>query len=91
MAISLVAGIYCLLHGIFSIMGKTIFFTKRVLEQIAPEKLNGYLKESGVYFVFVGFVFLAHALIPSLPLLVFWGGILIGGFLLARCNGKYTN
>lgn len=90
MAISLVAGVYCLLRGIFSIMGKSFFFTKRVLEQIAPERLNGYLKESGIYFVFVGFVFLANALVPSLPKLIIWGGIIIAGFLLGRCNTKYA-
>lgn len=91
-----VAGIYFFARGVFALFGQTLFYTKRALEQIEPEKLPAYLKEIGACHMVTGALFVGKALLDvalpgSKP--VFYGFIallLVCVVLLAKTNEKYT-
>lgn len=47
MTLLFLAGIYFFARGVFALYGQTIFYTKRVLENIEEKNIPAYLKEIG--------------------------------------------
>ena len=47
MTLLFLAGIYFFARGVFALYGQTIFYTKRVLENIEEKDIPAYLKEIG--------------------------------------------
>lgn len=97
MSLFFVIGIYFYARGIFALFGKTIFYTRRSLEKIEPEKLAAYLKEIGILHMAVGTIFVGKALIDiAFPFhkMFYWIFIALLAvcvFFLARCNERYMN
>ena len=52
MTLLFLAGIYFFARGVFALYGQTIFYTKRVLENIEEKDIPAYLKEIGWIFPF---------------------------------------
>lgn len=96
MALYFVAGIYLFVRGVFAISGRTLFYSKRALEQVEQGKLPAYLKEIGVCHMAAGVLFAGKAALDiafpgSRPVLVgFLALLLICVVFLIRTNEKYT-
>ena len=58
-----VAGIYLFARGIFALFGQTLFYTRRSLEQIAPENLSAYLREIGICQMAAGALFVGKSVL----------------------------
>lgn len=58
-----VAGMYLFARGIFALFGQTLFYTRRSLEQIAPENLSDYLREIGICHMAAGALFVGKAVL----------------------------
>lgn len=91
----LVAGIYLYARGIASCFGQTIFLSKRSIALVSPQRLQAYLKESGILYILAATFFVGKVLLSQLfpqgqwVLILFFLGIVICSVLLARCNEKY--
>jgi len=96
MSLFFVAGIYFYARGVFALFGRTLFYTKRSLELIEPEDLHAYLKESGVWHIVAGTIFVGKALTDIMfPenyvfLAIFFVLLIVCAFFLARCNERFT-
>ncbi|WP_313524665.1 hypothetical protein [Anaerotignum sp.] len=95
MSLFFVVGIYFYARGVFALFGQTIFYTKRTLELIEPENLPVYLKESGIWHVVAGTIFVGKALADimfpgsKIVLTMFFVLLITCVFFLARCNERY--
>ena len=63
MTLFFVVGIYFYARGVFALFGQTIFYTRRTLELIDPENVPAYLKETGLWHMAAGTVFVGKALL----------------------------
>ena len=57
MTLLFLAGIYFFARGVFALYGQTIFYTKRVLENIEEKNIPAYLKEIGKMNLLLGVLF----------------------------------
>lgn len=90
-----VAGIYLFARGIFALFGQTLFYTRRSLEQIAPENLSAYLREIGICQMAAGALFVGKSVLDvafpgSRPIsVVFVILLVICLIFLVRTNEKF--
>ncbi|AMJ40198.1 hypothetical protein [Anaerotignum propionicum] len=95
MSLFFVVGIYFYARGVFALFGQTIFYTKRTLELIEPENLPAYLKESGVWHMVAGTIFVGKALLDimfplnKVFLAMFLVLLAVCVYFLSRCNERY--
>lgn len=61
MTLLFLAGIYFFARGVFALYGQTIFYTKRVLENIEEKDIPAYLKEIGKMNLLLGVLFVGKA------------------------------
>ena len=96
MSLMFVAGMYFFARGVFALYGQTIFYTKRVLEHIAPEDLTAYLKASGVWHIVAGCICTGKAILDvvfpynRILLIIFLMALLVCAYFLSQINAKYT-
>ncbi len=90
-----VVGLYLFVRGVCALFGHPIFYTKRSLENIAPDVIPAYLKEVGVWNVVTGGLFLAKAIsdkfFPGNMVLqvIFLVLLVLCVIFLAKSNEKY--
>lgn len=95
MSLFFVVGIYFYARGVFALFGQTIFYTKRTLDLIEPENLPAYLKESGIWHIVAGTIFVGKALIDimfpgnKMFLAIFFVLLVVCVYFLARCNERF--
>ena len=82
MTLLFLAGIYFFARGVFALYGQTIFYTKRVLENIEEKNIPAYLKEIGKMNLLLGVLFVGKACLDipfpgSRPILYGWLLILL--------------
>lgn len=95
MTLLFLAGIYFFARGVFALYGQTIFYTKRVLENIDKKDLPAYLKEIGRMNLLLGILFVGKAYLEipfpgNRPILYGWLLILlICVFSISKIDTKY--
>lgn len=95
MSLFFVVGIYFYARGVFALFGQTIFYTKRTLDLIEPENLPAYLKESGIWHIVAGTIFVGKAIIDimfpgnKMFLAIFFVLLVVCVYFLARCNERF--
>ena len=95
MTLLFLAGIYFFARGVFALYGQTIFYTKRVLENIDKKDLPAYLKEIGRMNLLLGILFVGKAYLEipfpgNRPILYGWLLILlICVFSISKIDSKY--
>ena len=84
-----------LCQGVFALYGQTIFYTKRVLENIEEKDIPAYLKEIGKMNLLLGVLFVGKACLDipfpgSRPILYGWLLILLlCVFSISKIDTKY--
>ena len=95
MTLLFLAGIYFFARGVFALYGQTIFYTKRVLENIEEKNIPAYLKEIGKMNLLLGVLFVGKACLDMpFPFFVFgpFGWLLIlllCVFSISKIDTKY--
>lgn len=95
MMLFFVAGIYLFARGIFAWYGQPIFYRKGTLENIDPDRLPAYLRETGLWNFLTGVVFVGKSILDKVfpgsivLLIVFILLLLVCVVFLAKCNEKY--
>lgn len=95
MTLLFLAGIYFFARGVFALYGQTIFYTKRVLENIEEKNIPAYLKEIGKMNLLLGVLFVCQwrvwiSLSGSRPILYGWLLILLlCVFSISKIDTKY--
>ena len=91
MTLLFLAGIYFFARGVFALYGQTIFYTKRVLENIEEKDIPAYLKEIGkMNLLLVGKACLDIPFPGSRPILYGWLLILLlCVFSISKIDTKY--
>lgn len=95
MSLFFVVGIYFYARGVFALFGQTLFYTKRTLDLIEPENLPAYLKESGIWHIVAGTIFVGKALLDimfpgnKVFLAIFFVLLVVCVYFLARCNERF--
>ncbi len=95
MSLFFAAALYFYARGLFALFGRTIFYTKRTLALIEPENLSAYLKESGIWHMAAGTVFVGKALLDivfpqnKVLLAIFFVLLIVCVIFLSRSNERY--